>query len=255
MLKVRSDGGFFSTCSVRLVAILSYFNEHRALPSIVDSSEQFTWYKSNPGDITFTYFVPYDRLPISIPWTCHIEEYDRQYLPYKELDYDVILPFITKYYTPNEFILKEVERLEREYSIDYENTCALFYRGNDKITEVSLSTYDDVIEKAEELLEIHPTLRFLIQSDETEFIEEMQKVFASSFWFENDTRHMTQRVGTVDLLMRHNIHSFSQRFLAITIIMSKCKYVVCGTGNCPLWIAYYRGHANGMYQYLHDTWV
>ena len=37
--------GFFSCCSVRLHNIIEYFNKHRYLPIIVDSSEHYSLYK------------------------------------------------------------------------------------------------------------------------------------------------------------------------------------------------------------------
>jgi hypothetical protein len=256
MLKVRSDGGFFSTCSVRLMALLQYFNKNSQLPSAVDSSEQFTWYKKNLlEDITFRYFIHYDDIPVEIKWVSHILHYDRQFDNYKEIDYGQVCPFIKKYFTPTPSIYEEAERIASEYFLDYESTCVLFYRGNDKITEVSLCTYDDMIEKAHEILSENPGIRFLIQSDETEFIHRMLEEFPTSIWFEKEVRHISQQMGTVDLLLKDNIESFSKKFLAITLLMSRCKYVVCGTGNCSLWISYYRGHADGMYQYLHDGWV
>jgi hypothetical protein len=255
MLKLTVDSGFFSTCSTRLYSILSYFNEHRTLPTTVDTSEQFGWYKHVPVDITFTYFQHYDTVQSNIKWTCYIDDHDKQFDDYKAIDYELVLPFIQKYFTPSPAVKEIIDQLEREYEIDYENTCVLFYRGNDKITEASLCSYDDVIEKANEILAINPNIRFLIQSDETEFIEEMTKVFPNSFWFEGDIRHMNRQIGTVDRLLRDNIHSFSQKYLAITILMSRCKYIICGSGNCSVWIAYYRGNAEGIYQFLHDSWV
>jgi hypothetical protein len=36
--------------------------------------------------------------------------------------------------------------------------------------------------------------------------------------------------------------------------MSKCKYVVCGSsGNCSIWITFYRGNADNVYQYLENV--
>ena len=37
--------------------------------------------------------------------------------------------------------------------------------------------------------------------------------------------------------------------LAITIIMSKCKYIVCTTGNCSIWIMLYRGNVDNIFQF------
>jgi len=257
MLKIRANCGFFSNCSQVLVAIIKYFNQTKALPDAVDCSDEcFDWYREGYiGDIRNIYFVQSDSIPTTIECTSYIGEQDRQYDIYKNIDYKQILPFIEKYFTPSETIRNEIDMLQRKFNIDYENTCVLFYRGNDKITEVPLCAYDDMIEKANEILLEKPDIRFLIQSDETEFIEKMTSAFPNSFWFEGHTRHMPKQLSTVDLTMRHNIHAFSRTFLAITILMSKCKYVICGTGNCSIWIAYFRGHAEGMHQFRNDTWV
>ena len=33
-----------------------------------------------------------------------------------------------------------------------------------------------------------------------------------------------------------------KKYLAITIIMSRCKYIICGSGNYDIWIMLYRGN-------------
>lgn len=57
--------------------------------------------------------------------------------------------------------------------------------------------------------------------------------------------------------MRDTNPLFSKYYLAITIIMSKCKYVICGSGsgNCSLWIALYRKNCKKMYQNLSNEWL
>ena len=41
------------------------------------------------------------------------------------------------------------------------------------------------------------------------------------------------------------------------IIMSKCNYVICGsTGNCSIWITFFRENANNVIHYLKTgEWV
>ena len=34
-----------------------------------------------------------------------------------------------------------------------------------------------------------------------------------------------------------------------------CKYVILGSGNCPLWIIFYRGNVVNVYQQLKNTWI
>lgn len=122
----------------------------------------------------------------------------------------------------------------------------MFYRGNDKITETKLPDYESYVNYANEILKKNPTILFLIQTDETEFIE---------YIMTHETRHMKKCNSTVDILFKEKNVDFSKYYLAITIIMSKCKYIVCGSGNCSIWIMLYRGNNNNVYQYLNDTWL
>ena len=138
----------------------------------------------------------------------------------------------------------------------HDNICVLFYRGNDKITETKLCTYDEYLIYANLILNTNPNILFLIQSDETEFIEFMTKKFPhNSFYFKDEIRHITKCISTVDKLMKNTNYEFSKYYLAITIIMSKCKYIICGSGNCSIWIMLYRGNINNVYQNLKGKWL
>jgi hypothetical protein len=66
---------------------------------------------------------------------------------------------------------------------------------------------------------------------------------------------MKKQNSTVDIKFKNTNHVFSKYYLAITIIMSKCNYIICGSGNCSLWIMLYRGNANNVCQFLNDKWV
>ena len=96
---------------------------------------------------------------------------------------------------------------------------------------------------------------FLVQSDETEFIEFITNKFPNnSFYFKDEIRHMKKCSDTVDKKMSSQNYEFSKKFLAITIIMSKCKYIICGSGNCDLWIMLYRGNTTNVIQNLKGNW-
>ena len=41
----------------------------------------------------------------------------------------------------------------------------------------------------------------------------------------------------------------AKRMIAITIILSKCAYVITSTGNVGAWISIYRGTASNLYQF------
>lgn len=261
-VKATHNAGFFSCCSVRLSTILEYFNENGELPLRVDSSKSFAWYKPSykrGRDITYDYFKSNTTDEIAFSQKIKFDVWDDQFCDYRTLDYESFHPFIKKYFSPSPEISQHIEFLENKYNLeDYENICVLFHRGNDKITETRLCSYDEIIEKAKEIQQANPHVIFLIQSDETEFIEQMTQEFPNSFYFEDEIRHIRKNDrGQVDLMnlrdKNKNFH-FSKYYLAITIIMSKCGFIVCGSGNCSLWIMFYRNHADNVYQYLNGVW-
>ena len=85
-------------------------------------------------------------------------------------------------------------------------------------------------------------------------IKKIQTEFENTFYFVDEIRHMKKQNDTVDKLFRNDIDIFSKNYLAITIIMSKCKLIVCGSGNCSIWIMFYRGNSTNVYQNLNNRW-
>lgn len=252
ILKVKhNNSGFFSCCSVQLHLIIEYFNKFKQLPEVVDASEQFDWYR--PGTME-TYF---QTLPTNIRYGRRIDfEHFHQYIDYMKLDYKGIKLFIAKYFTPSEEVQGLVKGLEAKYELSYENLCVLFYRGNDKVTETPVSPYSDYIERAKKLLIAKPDLVFLVQSDETEFIDAMVSEFpGKTVVFRDEIRHIPKSLTTVDKVFKADNFFYSKYYLAITIIMSKCAYIICGSGNCSFWIALFRGSADGMQQFLKTSWI
>lgn len=262
MLTVNHNHGFFSNSSVRLHQIIHYFNTNNfTLPETVDSSQSYLKYKEsgNDNDITFDYFTHYDEVDTKIATDISVD-YDEkyQYNNYKTLDFVNIGPFVKKYFTPSIQTQEKIKEIENKYKIiDYNNICVLFYRGNDKIIESPLCDYLDISERANNILYENPSILFLIQSDETEFIEQMQLTFPTNFFcFHDEIRHMNKQTSSVDSVFSDKNHYYSKYYLSITIIMSKCKYVICGsTGNCSIWISLYRGNAENFVQYMKSGWT
>ena len=255
---VSHNAGFFSCCSVKLDNIISFINSNKTLPTHVDSSVQFSWYKINKtGDITYDYFEDYNKHNINYNFNTLINYYHYyQYYDYTLLQYEKMSPIIDKYFSPSEEIKKYINEIELKYKLNYSNICVLFYRGNDKNSETPICGYDEYIHKATEIMNAYPKIQFLIQSDETEFIEKMRFMFPdNSFYFKDEVRHMPKCDNTVDIVMREQNHIFSKYYLAITIIMSKCQYIVCGSGNCSIWIMLYRKNNKNVCQNLNNIWI
>jgi hypothetical protein len=256
-LYITHNAGFFSCCSVKLHSIVNYINIRRTFPLSVDSSAQFEWYKkSGEGDITYKYFEHPDNIQIeeqsnqlTIPY-----HHSYQFIDYSRLNYERIVPLVMKYFTPSTEIYSIIRMMEEKYNLDYSNLCVLFYRGNDKVTETNLCNYNEYLTYARMIIDNNPNTKFIIQSDETEFINFMEHNFPGSIVFYDEIRHMNKCVSSVDIKMKENIELFSKYYLAITVIMSKCKYIVCGSGNCSIWIMFYRGNNNGVFQNLNKRW-
>ena len=251
-LVVKHSSGFFSCCSFQLHMLVEFFNKHKEFPEILDATQQFEWYRPGTSE---SYFTQQPSVSTNNKKAVDFAHY-YQYTDYKLLDYSALKPVIQRYFTLSDEITNLIKGIEDKYTLDYSNICVLFYRGNDKAIETSLCPYSDYIGRARAMLKANPKTRLLVQSDETEFIEAMETAFPSpqAFHFKNEIRHIPKSLTTVDKVCA-DVFKFSKLYLAITIIMSKAPHIICGTGNCSMWIALFRGNANGMQQFLKTSWV
>ena len=242
-LKVAHEGGFFSCCSLRLYYLILFFNKYKQLPKLFDTTGFYTWYKQNNStdDITFNYFKHYNENDYH---ECY------QYKNYKELDLKRLSLFIKKYFIPTDDIRTIQKTIETKYNIDFENTCVLFYRGNDKATEFKPPPFDAYLVQVKEILKKNPNIKFIVQSDETNFLNYMKtQPFSDRITiFYDEIRHMYKKNNTVDKVNQEQNYGYSLKYLAITLIMSKCKYVVCNTGNCSIWIVFFRNNTDNIIQ-------
>jgi len=259
-LYIKHDAGFFSCCSIRLDRIIQYFNRYKRLPLVVDTSQSYLLYKPDgmdpKEDITPVYF---NTTSDTLKYIRHvIYEHHFQYLNFKTINFRALTPFIKKYFDPSEEIQTSIHAIEAKYGLhDYSNICVLFFRGNDKVTEIPVAPYSDYLVRAKRLLSENSSLQFLVQSDEQEFIDTMLAEFPDSIYFKDETRRIPRSIDTVDKAAnaKRDNFPFSKQYLAITYIMSKAKYLIFGSGNCSIWILLYRGNATGVQQFLKTEWV
>jgi hypothetical protein len=252
-----NTGGFFSCCSIRLEAIIDYYNQYKSIPTSIDSSIQFDYYKidndrKKNNDISSHYFIIDTNENIDNTNKIEYSNND-QFKNYNDINYNTICPFIRKYFSPSDEIKTIINTIEKQYltdsNIDYKNICAIFFRGNDKSLETKLPSYNDYIEKAKIIKEQNPSTIFLIQSDETEFINCMTNQFKdNTIIFKDYIRHINKKLTSVDNVFYNLNNKYSKYFLAIIIIISKCNYIICNTGNCSIWIMFYRENTNNIIQ-------
>lgn len=259
---IDHNAGFFSCCSIIFIRIVEYINKYKNLPPKIDTSKTFIIYKplnEKTRDIRCDYFenennIDFDELKPQIPLIISHDNKETQFSDYRLLNFNVINPIINKYFTPNQEIKNTINIIENKYNIDYENTCVLFHRGNDKCSETKIPSYHEYIPYINKVLLKNPNIRFLIQSDETEFFDFISSRYSNHVIFYDEIRHMKKQRNSVDKIKSELNNKYSKLFLAITIIMSKCKYNIFNGGNCSNWVVYYKGNATNICEYLNGVW-
>ena len=252
-LFINHKSGLFSGINIRFLKICSYYNNIGRLPDIVDSSSSFNHYhsKRNVSLEIFKINSYKDKPLLRSKIKLTSDNKDLQFSNYKKLNFDHINPILTHYFTPGYEIQQKIIEIETKYKIDYNNTICLFYRGNDKSRETNLPTYSDFNYKLKNIIESES--QFLIQSDETEFLNYFQKLYPKKcLIFEDEIRHISKSDTTVEKLPLTSDKKldFTYNFIAIVIIMSKCKKIILTSGNISQFIVMYRGNSNNIHQYL-----
>jgi len=269
----KTNGGIFSTTTIILKSIMAIFALIEKEPDVLITKTMYFKYNylenhdnylKSDNDIYNIFFKINKELKIEDYIIVNLKGEniinDEQFINYKNINYRLQIPFIKKYFEPSDEIKNIIYNIEKNYinKYNYENICVLFYRGNDKNRETNICSYEDIILKAKEIMKLNPNIIFLLQSDELEFIKKLSIEFSNSFYFdENLSKPINKDLLTnnVNILPKFERFEYGKKYIAITQVMSKCKYVVCTSGNCSIWIAYYRGNANNIFQYLNNEWV
>lgn len=256
MLFTTHNAGFFSCCSVRLHDIIQYFNSNKQLPDGVDSSTQFRYYTdASDRDVTFDFFEHYDYSNSTVQYSkdIYIDIYNFQFTNYKTVNYSIILPFVRKYFSPSKEIMYVSNKLRTEYNIETENCIGVYYRGTDKKWETSLGEFDTYYHTLNEIINMNPQLQILIQTDSSQFLNYMKGKLNNIIVIKENSTSYTDR-GIHNEKKANENYKDMKNLMATFLIISKCKYVICSSGNCSIWMMYYRENADNVFQYLNNVW-
>ena len=258
-LIINHNAGFFSCCSIRLSYIINYFNINKKLPYTVDSSNQFSFYKVNSfdtsSDLSKIFFE--EHCDFNFDYETEIKyHHNWQFEDFRTLDVLSIKPFIKKYFTPSKYIIQIVKNFQQEYDINFEKTIAVFYRGTDKAKETKIASYDVFIEKAKEILQKNPNNKFLLQTDEEEFLDLFYKNFPNTFYIKKIPQGNKNNQVCVDRIVQgSDKFDLACNFFASIILMSKCNNIITHSGNGSSWVHIYRENSNNIYQFLNDKFL
>jgi hypothetical protein len=257
MIKTTHNAGFFSCCSVKLHEIVDFINSNKKLPDSVDSSQQFEWYKNDKNkdtDITFDYFENYNNITdvdVIHPINYHNSH---QFKNYNDLDYNCLTPLIKKYFSPSVKINEIVNNIENKYNIVHDNTIAVYYRGTDKYSETKLAPFDEFYKQIIQMVNINTNIKILLQSDSARFIDYINDKNLKNIVIINENISSYTNNGIHNEQSSNTNYYHMLNFLSTIIILSKCKYIICSSGNCSIWIMFYRGNNKNVIQYLEGTW-
>ena len=260
---VRHNAGFFSNMSIRLRNIIEYIADEGKLPEIVDSSYQFSWYKKANENLQPYYLkdcIPLQDIPTPKELWISTEQNDDkkidfQWVDYRTINYVMLTPLLQKYFHPSDFVLDTIATLIQKYELLLDNTCAVFYRGNDKNREMTIAPYQMFIDKAKEVKERNPEIKFLVQPDEPAFLEAFLKEFPDSVYFLETPMCKDKQLCTVLELEQEERALFGARFFAAVLIMASCKEVIVHSGNGSFWLSLYRGNSQGVSQVRDNVWL
>ena len=248
-------GGFFACCNVKLHKIVDFINRNNKLPDFVDSSYAFPLYKKNNNeDITYDFFKHYKYIDLPnlyIPIKYHHQD---QFIDYSLLDYNGISPVLKKYFTPSDKILNNYYFLSYKYNINPDNCIAVYYRGTDKYTETELASYETFECRVVELLVFNSDLKIILVTDSTQCLEHFKNKFSNRLIIITENRTSSTNKGIHNESTPLENYNDMINLFSTFLILAKCKYFICSSGNCSQFMVMYRGNANNVCQYLNGTW-
>jgi hypothetical protein len=255
-IKINHNWGFFSCCSVRYYKIVKHFNNCNCLP-VIDSRETFKMYNPYDRDITFDFFNDYSNNLIIKPKKYMIDIMNFQFSDYKNIDYTYTTQFIKKYFDVSDKIRDKYNTLISKYKIIPEKCIGLYYRATDKIKETSIDSFESYYNKLINVVNnTDKNIQVILQTDSTQFLEYMKdKCISMNIIIIDENNTSVNKKGIHNENNKECNYKDIQYFFATILIFSKCKYIVCSSGNCSVWMMYYRGDALNVHQNLNLKWL
>ena len=97
-------------------------------------------------------------------------------------------------------------------------------------------------------------MQILVQSDDANFIDFIKSKNLDVIIITENKISYSDR-GIHNETSYDNNYIDAKYFLATLLIISKCKNIICSSGNCSLWIMFYRENANNIYQFFNNNWL
>jgi hypothetical protein len=250
------SSGFFSCCSIILMQIIEYFNNNGVLPEKINTERMCSIYQlfENQDIFKHIFYEKDTNITFTDKITISKTMFEPQFSDYKLINYDLLQPFFEKYFNITPSIQNKIIELKHNYYIyeqENKNLCGVFYRGNDKIKETNPPSYQEIIDKAFEIKTTNSNIKFIIQTDENDFLQYFLSIFPDSIFFKEIPIIQCQMTTVAECYKNNNNKvEILEYYIASIFILSSLTNIICTSGNGELFMCFFRKHGNGIHQYL-----
>ena len=103
------------------------------------------------------------------------------------------------------------------------------------------------------IINVNKNIKILIQTDTSQFIDYINSKNLENIIIINENKTSYTNKGIHNEQSRNENYYDMLNFLSTVLIISKCKYIICSSGNCSIWMMLYRGNNKNVIQYLNDS--
>jgi hypothetical protein len=271
-----TSGGFFAQCRGVLISLIEHINNHKCFPKIMPNQNIFDKYNPfvdvyNPMTL---FFKPSDK-----PYK--LNQQSEFLIPgHPSQNFNDIQQIINHYFSPNDEIIKNKKFIIDKYKLknSLSNFCAVYYRGTDKHKEAGYIDFSVFEKKVTEIANSNSNIKFILQTDDQLFHNHMVHFFKKKSYkyitFEenkliaDNTKgfHLTQAAGETQSKHSNNpwgigfktkLKNFEhiKLLLAIFLILSECKYLICSESCGSWWMEIVRNNCKNFYLYQNMSWL
>ncbi len=245
------NSGLFSNCSTALDDVLALRRAGGRVRRI-DYSLGMGLYKDRPGKDVYERFFRRDET-VAAPDALTFNSL-QVHAVYRDLPLAGLHKAALRYFRPSDEAAQLARVWADEIGLDPANTLALYYRGTDKDKEIALAPIEAYIEAARRIDAASGGRRtILIQTDERQARDAVVAAFGDRARYFAAMPVTRRGKGIHKQWLSRTLagggEASALQMLAAVALLAQCAEIVLTTSNVGAWIAFYRGHAEGLHQF------
>lgn len=252
ILKRKDKAGFFSSCSLSLYKIIDFIKKNKKIPNV--EFEEFAIYKEKREDNLYKYIFKENINDLNIE---EITEIKFNLLAnncfYKDSDSVKLNQLIERWFCPND----EIQRIKNNFIVDtdinFSSALSIYFRGTDTQLDRGICCYNVFVNKVRHLINNKEIKQILLQTDDKMF---QDYILSSDLNIPiltiKEIKPIYSNVGFHFKIKRNKIKHIKD-MVAVTLLMSECKYNLCNASNLSRWILLYKKEKENFYQFLGNS--